>query len=117
LSRSKQKGTLAETAVANYLRLFWPLVERRVLSGKNDKGDIAGVPNSVIEVKNQKTYKLIEWLKETEVERLNAGVDYGILVVKPNGIGVSDVDKWFAVVPLSKMVTLIKGQDAEGLQS
>lgn len=117
MSKSKQKGTLAETAVANYLRQFWPLVERRALSGVNDKGDIAGVPGTVIEVKNQKSYNIKEWLKETEIERINAQASIGVLIVKPNGVGVSDVDKWFAIVPLSTMTTLLKGQDAQGLQT
>lgn len=109
MSKSKQKGTLAETAVANYLRQFWYSVERRVLQGAKDKGDISGIPNVVIEIKNHKTYKLAEWIKETEVERINAEADFGILVVKPNGVGVSSVDQWWAVVPLETMVTLLSG--------
>lgn len=64
MSRSKQKGTLAESAVADYLKSTWETVERRVLSGKNDKGDIAGIPKIVIEVKNQKSYKFSEWLEK-----------------------------------------------------
>jgi len=116
LSRSKQKGTLAETAVVNYLRQFWPSVERRALSGAKDKGDVAGIPNVVIEIKNHASYKLTEWIKETEVERNNAQASVGILVIKPKGIGVSQVDKWYAVVPLETMVTLLNGErSAEGL--
>jgi hypothetical protein len=116
LSRSKQKGTLAETAVVNYLRQFWPSVERRALSGAKDKGDVAGIPNVVIEIKNHASYKLTEWIKETEVERNNAQASVGILVIKPKGIGVSQVNKWYAVVPLETMVTLLNGErSAEGL--
>ncbi len=116
MSRSKQKGTLAETAVVNYLRQFWPSVERRALSGAKDKGDVAGIPNVVIEIKNHASYKLTEWIKETEVERNNAQASVGILVIKPKGIGVSQVDKWYAVVPLETMVTLLNGErSAEGL--
>lgn len=116
MSRSKQKGTLAETAVVNYLRQFWPSVERRALSGAKDKGDVAGIPNVVIEIKNHASYKLTEWIKETEVERNNAQASVGILVIKPKGVGVSQVDKWYAVVPLETMVTLLNGErSAEGL--
>ena len=116
MSRSKQKGTLAETAVVNYLRQFWPSVERRALSGAKDKGDVAGIPNVVIEIKNHASYKLTEWIKETEVERNNAQASVGILVIKPKGIGVSQVNKWYAVVPLETMVTLLNGErSAEGL--
>lgn len=116
MSRSKQKGTMAETAVAEYLRQFWPLVERRTLGGQFDKGDIAGVPNTVVEVKNQRSYKIPEWLKETAIETKNAEAKRGILVIKPNGVGVSRVEDWWAVVPLASIVTLIKDADAERLQ-
>ena len=108
MSKSKQKGTLAETAVADLLRKVWPTVERRALAGVNDKGDIAGIPKIVIEVKNQKSYKISEWLKETNQEQLNAKADYGILVVKPNGVGVSRVEDWWTVIPLRDLVSLLR---------
>ena len=118
MSKSKQKGTLAETAVADFLRQTFPAVERRILSGANDKGDIAGVPSCVVEVKNQKSYKIHEWMKETETERLNAGSDIGILVIKPNGVGVSKVGQWWAVVSLETITELIKElESAKRLQS
>jgi hypothetical protein len=118
VSKSKQKGTLAETAVADYLKQTFPAVERRTLSGKNDKGDIAGVPNCVIEVKNQKSYNIPQWLKETETERLNAEVDLGVLVIKPVGTGVAKVNEWWAVVSLETITRLIKDlESAKGLRA
>ena len=118
MSKSKQKGTLAETAVADYLRQTFPAVERRALSGVNDKGDISNVPGCVVEVKNQRSYKIHEWMKETETERINAEADLGILVIKPNGVGVSNVDKWWAVVSLETITRLIEElQSAKRLQS
>lgn len=116
MSRAKQKGTLAETAVAEYLQTIWPTVERRVQSGANDKGDIAGVPNTVVEVKNQATYKISEWLRETETERQNAKADLGLLVIKPKGVGVSKIDQWWCVVDLATIAKLIKRlEDGERL--
>jgi Holliday junction resolvase len=118
MSKSKQKGTLAETAVADYLKETFPAVERRTLSGKNDKGDIAGVPNSIIEVKNQKSYKIQEWLRETETERINAEANLGILVIKPNGVGVAKVNEWWAVLSLETIARLIKDlESAKGLRA
>ena len=118
MSKSKQKGTLAETAVADYLRQTFPAVERRALSGVNDKGDISNVPGCVIEVKNQRSYKIHEWMKETETERLNADANLGVLVIKPNGVGVSNVDKWWAVVSLEAITRLIEElESAKRLQS
>lgn len=107
MSKQKQKGTLAETAVVNYLKKFFPLVERRTLNGQYDKGDIAGVPKFVLEVKNQKTYKIPEWMSETEAERINAGEPNALLIIKPNKIGVTQVEKWWAVLSLEQVVSLI----------
>ena len=107
MSKSKQKGTLAETAVAQYLKQFWSNVERRALAGVNDKGDISGVYDFVIEVKNQKSYKLPEWMIETEQERVNAGVPYGLLLVKPNKVGVTNVNKWWGIMPFEQIVGLL----------
>lgn len=115
MSKQKQKGTLAETAVTQFLKQYFPLVERRTLNGQYDKGDIAGVPNSVIEVKNQKTYKISEWMAETEQEKQNAGSQYGILVIKPNKVGTSKVDKWWAVMSLDQIAGLLL--ELERLQS
>jgi len=117
LSKAKQKGTLAETAVADYLRQTFPAVERRALAGVNDKGDVAGVPNCVIEVKNQRSYKIHEWMKETETERINAEVDLGILVIKPVGIGVSRVSDWWAVVSLETITRLVEELSVKRLLS
>jgi hypothetical protein len=118
MSKSKQKGTLAETAVADYLRQTFPAVERRALQGKFDTGDIAGVPGCVVEVKNQRSYKIHEWMKETETERINAEEELGILVIKPNGIGVSKVNQWWCVISLETITRLIEElQSAKRLQS
>jgi hypothetical protein len=57
-------------------------------------------------------------MKETETERVNAEADLGILVIKPNGVGVSNVDKWWAVVSLETITRLIEElQSAKRLQS
>ena len=108
MSKAKQKGTLAETAVADFLKQTFTAVERRTLSGKNDRGDIAGVPGCVVEVKNQRSYKIHEWMKETETERINASAELGVLVIKPNGVGVSKVGEWWAVVSLETITKLIE---------
>jgi hypothetical protein len=117
MSKSKQKGTLAETAVADFLRQTFPAVERRALAGVNDKGDLSNVPFSVVEVKNQRSYKIHEWMKETEIERINAGEELGVLVIKPNGVGVANVNKWWAVVSLDTITALIEELRVKRLQS
>ena len=110
MSRSKQKGTSAESAFVKNERVLesFPMVERRALSGVNDMGDVAGAPGLVFEIKNHKSYKFPEWLKETEVERINAKADYGVLVVKPNGVGLGSVQDRWAVMTIGQMLDLLR---------
>jgi len=86
--RSKDRGTAAETAVVNYLRANgFRFAERRALSGSHDKGDVAGVLDNVIEVKDCSRDGLPGWLDETEAERINARARYGVCWHKRRGRG------------------------------
>lgn len=106
VNRPKIKGTAAETAVVNYLREHgWPYAERRSLSGAVDKGDVTGTPGLAWEVKaagvdnsGSPTLKLGPWLTETGIERINANADFGILVIKPFGMGIKNVGGWYAAM-------------------
>lgn len=118
MSKAKRKGTLAESAVVDYLRRTFSMAERRALQGSKDRGDVSGIPKVVIEIKNHASYKLPEWMRETKVEKENDNAELGILIIKPNGIGVSNVQDWWTVVPLETMVKLLKDAGyAKGLQS
>lgn len=99
-SKSKAKGTKAETDVVKYLRPWFPLVERRALQGNKDKGDIAGVPLTVIEVKAEVTLRLSQWVAETLAERDNAGSPLCLLVVKKP---YKSVGEWDAYMPLRQL--------------
>lgn len=91
---------MAETAVVGYLiNHGWPYAERRALAGALDKGDVAGTPGLVWEVKYAGIQMYMSsWVKETAVERVNAGAEHGILVIKPRGVGVAKVGQWYAVM-------------------
>jgi hypothetical protein len=107
MSKQRAKGTMFETAVAQFLRENgFPHAERRALSGTYDKGDLTGMPGLVIECKNHKELSFSEWLRETEVERQNADADFGVLVVKRRGIW--DAGQSYAVLPLEAMARLLK---------
>jgi hypothetical protein len=107
MSKSKQKGTAAETAVVNWLKAQGrAYVERRSLNGVNDRGDIAGIPAVVIEVKNHATMKLPEWLRELEVEIENDKAQTGAVVHKKKG--TTDVGEWYATMPVKIWYDLLK---------
>jgi hypothetical protein len=83
MSKSKQKGTSAETAVVKYLKANgFPRAERRALQGNLDKGDISGVDDVVFEVKDHKKMELSGWVKELVVEVDNADAVTGAVIHK-----------------------------------
>jgi hypothetical protein len=99
MTRSKDKGTSAESMVVRYLQsTYWVNAERRALSGGLDKGDITGTPGLAWEVKAAKTLCVPAWLRETETERINAKADYATLVIKPAGIGGTRVGQFYALM-------------------
>jgi len=82
----KAKGRKAENLFVGFLSRFWPNVERRRLAGVADRGDIAGVPDTVIEVKSGARLDLPGWLRELDAEMVNDGARYGCVAIKPNRV-------------------------------
>jgi len=107
MSKAKQKGTAAETAVVKYLREHgFPYAERRALHGTADKGDITGCGPVVFEVKNHAKLDLAGWIKELEAEMVNADVQVGAVIAKKRG--TTNVGDWYAVLPVRVLVELLK---------
>jgi hypothetical protein len=107
MSKAKQKGTAAETAVVKYLKENgFPYAERRALTGTLDKGDITGCGPIVFEVKNHAKIDLAGWIKELESETVNAQATTGCVVAKKRG--TTDPGNWYAVMPFEWMVWLMK---------
>jgi hypothetical protein len=110
MSKSKQKGTAAETAVVKYLKANgFPKAERRALTGALDKGDISGIDDVVFEVKDHKKMELSGWVKELEVEVDNANAVTGAVVHKRKG--TTDVGEWYATMPFYMFLSLIRELD------
>lgn len=100
MSKSKQKGTAAETAVVKWLSgKRRNKIERRSLNGANDRGDITGIPKVVIEVKNHARMELAEWVRELQTEMANDNAETGVVIHKKRG--TTDVGEWYATMPVS----------------
>jgi len=112
MSKAKAKRTAAETALVNYLQGHgFAGAERRALGGggfAQDLGDITGTPCLTWEVKNHKKYSIPAWLKESSAERENAKADYCPLIIKPVGVGLGSVDKWWAILTVAELVDLLR---------
>ena len=105
----RRKGTAAEAAVVAHLRNWWPDAERRALHGSQDLGDVI-LPRNIdltIEIKNQRTYNFPAWFKQMQDEQINAKTNRGLLIVKPNGVGVSQIGNWWAVMSLDQAIELL----------
>lgn len=107
MSKQKAKGTSAETAVVKYLKSTWHIpVERCALTGALDKGDISGIDDVVLEVKNHKTMTLGQWMEELKTEIENADAATGAVIHKRKG--TTDVGEWYASMPFYVYIYLLK---------
>jgi Holliday junction resolvase len=96
---SRRKGAAAELAVVQWLRgRGRRTVERRPTGSPDPFGDIAGIPGTVVEVKNHNGLDLAGWATQLEAEMTAAGADTGVVIVKRRG--TTDVARWYAVLPV-----------------
>jgi hypothetical protein len=117
---SGNKGWMAENAVVQYLRGHgFPHSERRSKKGNKDQGDILSAPGLVWEVKyNGKSIpmRMAEWMRQTDVEVRNAKAEYGILVIKPAGIGEKNAKDFLAVMRMQSYERLYEQAITGGYQ-
>lgn len=107
MNRSKAKGTAAESAVAATLvDAGWKHAERRALAGALDRGDIAGVPGVMIEVKNEREYTVPGWLREVEAEKANDGAEIGVCWFKLRTR--TDPRDWAVVMTGQQFIDILK---------
>jgi Holliday junction resolvase len=114
VSKSKAKGTTAEREVVRYLQQWWPAAERRALSGNKDKGDVAGIPGTVVEVKAAARLELAAWRRETWTEMQNADAVHCMLVVKRPR---KSVWQWDAFIPNVLLPFAMDGDDETEAES
>ena len=118
MSKAKQIGTRAETAVRNYLLSvgYSPLdAHRNVLKGQDDEGDVWLRDDRgliVFEVKGGKSAKdasygqIAKWYEEAETEKTNADARFGFLVTQRAGVGYPRAGEWWAYATLGDLICL-----------
>jgi hypothetical protein len=118
LSKSKDIGTRAETAVRNYLLSvgYDPMTaHRNVLKGSADEGDVwlrESYGLIVFEIKGGKSAKdasheqIRKWYEEAETEKINADGKFGFLVTQRSGVGYPRAGEWWAYAKLSDLIYL-----------
>jgi Holliday junction resolvase len=107
-SSEKRKGNAAERAVVEYFKAHgYPQARRTQAGTRHDIGDIDGIPDTAIEVKNHARLALAEWLTQLEAEIEAKGVSNGVVIVKRRG--KTDPGQWYAVTPLHLWLELLRG--------
>lgn len=108
MSKNRAKGTAAETAVVRYLNYVGAIhAERRALRGKDDRGDIAGIPGVVIEVKNHAHIDLAAFVDEAERESWNGPVpECAVAWIKRRGKG--SPGDWYVAMTGQQFTQLLK---------
>ena len=102
---NKQKGTRAESEAVQYAREQVVPAYRPAQAGAKDTGDIHGFDNITVQVKAWKdlTSALREGVKGAQVQAKNAGVEYGVALIKKPRANVRD---WYAVMTYEDFVRL-----------
>jgi hypothetical protein len=125
MSRAKQAGTLAESAVVRHLIANgMQQVTRRPLTGSSDTGDIWVEGGAIIiEVKSRnRVHSWLEveaWMDELDREVVNADLIgakslIGALVVKRLGSGIRSVGDWHVYLRPDDASYLLSGVSTPG---
>lgn len=102
----RQIGTAFESLIRDYLRVWWPDVDRQPLRGSRDEGDLKGVPNWTCELKATKSYDLPTAVAQAKIESRVAGTKWWAAIIKRRGHGpasafvVMDVAQWVEIALL-----------------
>ena len=106
-STAKAKGRDTENLWVEWLRSHgWPDAERRRLNSNTDLGDIAGVPDTTIEVKSAATWLPVQGLRELDAEMVNTGDRHGYVIARPKG--KPDPDDWVVMMRPAHLLKLLE---------
>ena len=114
-----KKGPLFERQVVVFLRRVFGdgTIERRVMGGKDDRGDVAGVffrgRPFVLEVKNVTQLRPKQYFEELETECGNADTDLGAIVFHRAGVGEAHMEDQGVLMTLGTLVKLLGADDGD----
>jgi hypothetical protein len=92
-------------------------IERRVMGGANDRGDVAGLyfrgRPFVVEVKNRTSVTPAQWFKELQDECGNADTDLGAVVFHRPRVGEAHMGDQGVFMTLRTLAILLGADDGE----
>ena len=112
-NKAKEKGDRAEREAALLLKKFTGYeVERRFGAGmEKDKGDLLGIPNTIVQVCDlqNKSDACLRKPREAEQQRINAKVKHAATLVRYKKMPrCAEGDNWRVVLTLEQYARLIK---------
>ena len=112
MNPQKNKGDKAEREACLLLTEFTGYeVERRFGAGmEKDKGDLTGIPNTIVQVTDMKNKSeaVLRKPREAEQQKLNANVDHAITMVRFNKRpNCAEGDNWRVVQTIEQFSRLI----------
>jgi hypothetical protein len=114
-----KKGPLFEKQVVVYLQRAFDSasIERRVMGGANDRGDVAGLywqgRPFVLEVKNRNRVELAAWMGELADECGNADTDMGAVVFHRPKVGEAHMGEQGVFMSLRTLAVLLGADDGD----
>ena len=113
MNPQKNKGDKAEREACALLSEFTGYeVERRFGAGmENDKGDLTGIPDTVIQIANWKDTNaaVLQKPREAEQQRINAKASHAVTLVRyKKRPGCKHGDNWRVVMTIEQYARLIK---------
>jgi hypothetical protein len=117
---AKSAGSSFERMTADYLALHVSdYIDRRVKTGANDKGDIAGLRHMggklIVECKEYGGRLLVgPWLDEADIERGNDDALAGLVVAKRLGYSYDKPGDQIVLMTLRDLVALLTGTRPAG---
>ena len=111
MSANKRAGARFEQAVADYLAEHgFPYAERRHVRGAKDRGDLAGIPGWVCELKATRELDMAGAIDEAAKEADNAGTLWYAAILKRRRRPTADA---YVVMPLWMFAALLR-EDGDG---
>lgn len=104
----KRKGSQWERDCVKWFNANgFPCAERAYGAGRHDDvGDIDGIDGVVVECKNEKSFRIPQYLRELEDEMTHADAETGVVLMKKRG--TSSVSDAYAVMPAWLWLDLLK---------
>jgi hypothetical protein len=109
------RGKKTEAEVASYLKAWgWP-VRLVAQDGRRDRGDLEGMPDTALQIKDHERFDLAGWCDDVEAQRITAAERYGVVIARRRNEPLS---KAYAILTLEAYAKLMYERDvAAGLHS